>query len=73
MTKVMIPSFRWLYLVIVLYLYTKKIADYSLSSRSMTKDWFDALIKACDNQFPEVILLKQHMLYLDNDNGSQPT
>lgn len=73
MTKVMIPSFGWLYLVIVLDWQTKKIVGYSLSSHSMTKDWLDALNNACNNQFPEGILSKQDDLYLVSDNGSQPT
>ncbi len=73
MTKIMIPSFGWLYLVIVLDWHTKKIVGYSLSSHSMTKDWLDALNNACNNQFPEGILSKQEDLYLVSDNGSQPT
>ncbi len=73
MTKVMIPSFGWLYLVIVLDWHTKKIVGYSLSSHSKTKDWLDALNNACNNQFPEGILSKQNNLYLVSDNGSQPT
>ena len=39
MTKVMIPSFGWLYLVVELDWYTKKIVGYSLSSYSKTDDW----------------------------------
>jgi transposase InsO family protein len=73
MTKVMIPSFGWLYLVIVLDWYTKKIVGYSLSSHSMTRDWLDALNNACNNQFPEGILSKYYNIYLASDNGSQPT
>ena len=73
MTKVMIPAFGWLYMVVVLDWHTKKIVGYSLSSHSKTKDWLDALNSACNNQFPEGILLKQDNLYLVSDNGSQPT
>ena len=73
MTKVMIPGFGWLYLVIVLDWYTKKIAGYSISIRSKTDDWLDALNNACNNQFPDGILSKKQNLYLVNDNGSQPT
>jgi len=73
MTKVMIPQFGWLYLVIVLDWYTKKIAGYSISTKSRTNDWLDALNSACNNQFPNGILSKEQNLYLVSDNGSQPT
>ena len=73
MTKVMIPTFGWLYMVIVLDWYTKKIAGYSISTKSKTNDWLDALNNACDNQFPNGILSKEQNLYLISDNGSQPT
>ena len=73
MTKVMLSSFGWLYLVIVLDWYTKKIVGYSLASHSRTEHWLDALNHACDNQFPNGILSKEQNLYLVSDNGSQPT
>lgn len=73
MTKVMLPFWGWLYLVIVLDWFTKKIVGYSLSSRSKAIDWLDALEMACNQQFPEGILYKQQELYLVSDNGSQPT
>jgi len=58
MTKVMIESFGWLYLVIVLDWYTKKIVGHSISIRSMTGDWLEAINMACNNQFPNSILCK---------------
>ena len=73
MTKVMIPGFGWLYLVIVLDWYTKKLAGYSISAHSRTQDWLDALDQACNSQFPRGILSKEQDLYLVSDNGSQPT
>lgn len=73
MTKVMIPGFGWLSMVIVLDWYTKKIVGYSLSTHSRTEDWLDALHAAGNNQFPEGVLAKQQELYLVSDNGSQPT
>lgn len=73
MTKVMITCWGWLYLVIVLDWFTKKIVGYSLSARSKANDWLDALDMGCNHQFPEGILHKQHELYLVSDNGSQPT
>ena len=52
MTKVMISSFGWLY--VVLDWYTKKIADYSLSSHSKTDDWLMPLIMAVIINFQKV-------------------
>ena len=72
MTKVMIESFGWLYLVIVLDWYTKKIVGYSISVRSRTDDWLDAVNMACNQQFPNSILRKDQELFLVSDNGSQP-
>lgn len=73
MTKIMIQGFGWLYMVIVLDWYTKKIVGHSISTKSKTNDWLDALNNACDNQFPNGILSKEQNLYLISDNGSQPT
>lgn len=73
MTKVMIFAFGWLYMVIILDWYTKKIVGYSISTKSKTNDWLDALNNACDNQFPQGILSKKQNLHLISDNGSQPT
>lgn len=73
MTKVMIPEFGWLYLVIVLDWHTKKIVGHSISASSKANDWLDALNNACGSQFPNGILSKEHNLCLVSDNGSQPT
>ena len=73
MTKVMIPGFGWIYLVVVLDWYTKKLVGCSISTHSRTEDWLDALNQACNNQFPQGILSKEQDLYLVSDNGSQPT
>jgi len=73
MTKVMVGSFGWLYLVIVLDWFSKKIIGYSLKMRSKTDDWLEALNQAADNQFPQGILSKTQDLFLISDNGSQPT
>jgi len=72
MTKVMIQLFGWLYLVIVLDWYTKKIVGYSIRTRSKAKDWLDAVNMACNQQFPDGILRKDQELFLVSDNGSQP-
>lgn len=72
MTKVMIESFGWLYLVVVLDWHTKKIVGYSISIRSKASDWLEAMNMACNNQFPDGILHKDQELSLVSDNGSQP-
>jgi len=74
MTKVMLESYGWLYLVIVLDWYTKEIVGYSLSIQSKTDDWLDALEMAINNRFPNGIrdTLKSD-LHLISDNGCQPT
>jgi transposase InsO family protein len=73
MTKVLLPSFGWLYLVVVLDWFSKKIVGYSISSHSRTEDWLNALHDACNKQFPQGTLSKPEELYLISDNGSQPT
>jgi transposase InsO family protein len=73
MTKVMIETFGWLYLVVVLDWYTKKIIGYSVGTRSRAVEWLDAVNMACNQQFPKGILRKDQELCLVSDNGSQPT
>ena len=73
MTKVMIPSFGWLYVVVVLDWYTKKIIGFSISTRSRAHEWLDAIHMACNQQYPDGILRKNPDLFLISDNGSQPT
>jgi transposase InsO family protein len=73
MTKVLLRSFGWLYLVIVLDWFTKKIIGHSLKMRSKTEDWLEALNLAVNSQFPQGILSKNQELSLISDNGSQPT
>lgn len=73
MTKVMVSSFGWLYLVVVLDWHSKKIVGYSLKTHSRANDWLVALNHAVNNQFPNGILSKNKDLSLISDNGSQPT
>ena len=71
MTKVMIPSSGWVYLVVVLDWYTKKIVGHTLRIQSKSRDWLDALNSAVIDQFPDGI--RNHReLSLVSDNGSQP-
>jgi transposase InsO family protein len=73
MTKIMLPSWGWMYLTVVLDWHTKKIVGYDLSPHSKTVDWLRALNQAVNNQFPDGIRQKNKRLMLVSDNGSQPT
>ena len=72
MTKVMIPEYGWLSLIIVLDWYTKKIVGWHLGETSTTRQWLAALNLAVLRQFPAGIR-EQGILCLVSDNGSQPT
>jgi transposase InsO family protein len=71
MTKFYINSFGWVYLVVVLDWYSKKIVGYKLNVRSKAEDWIDALNMAVDNNCP--LGSREYDLHLMSDNGSQPT
>ncbi len=70
MTKVMSEN-GWVYIVIVLDWYTKKIVGYHVGHRAVTKDWLHALNIGIIKQFPDGV--RDHRLHLMSDNGSQPT
>lgn len=70
-TKFMINSLGWVYLVIVLDWYTKKVAGWRVSLRNRSKEWKGALDMAVNLEFPEGVRGKG--LKLISDNGSQPT
>ena len=71
MTKFMVNGLGWVYFVVVLDWYTKKIVGYNISLTSKTRDWLDALDKAINNQFSDGV--RGEGLKLVSDNGSQPT
>lgn len=71
MTKFMIPVIGWVYLVIVLDWYTKKVVGWDISLRSRASEWKRALEMAIDREFPEGV--RGRGLKLISDNGSQPT
>jgi len=72
MTKIMVESWGWLYLVVVKDWGSKKIVGWDLSLTSKTEDWLRALNQAVNFQFPEGI--REHgKLMLVSDNGCQPT
>jgi putative transposase len=71
MTKVMIDGFGWMYIVVVLDWYTKKIVGYYAGMQCRSRHWLEALDMAVNRQFPDGVREKQ--LHLMSDNGSQPT
>ena len=71
MTKVMIPAFGWVYVVIVLDWHTKKIVGHYADIQSKTEHWLEALYKGVNRQFKDGARGKK--LNLMSDNGCQPT
>jgi len=71
MTKVMVGGFGWMYIVVVLDWYTKKIAGYYTGMECRSRHWLEALDMALNRQFPDGVREKD--LHLMSDNGSQPT
>jgi len=70
MTKVM-SNTGWVYVVIVLDWYTKKIVGHYSGRQARTAEWLEALEKALNREFPAGV--RGHKLKLMSDNGSQPT
>lgn len=71
MTKLMLQGFGWMYIVVVLDWYTKKIVGYYAGIECKSRHWLEALNMAVNNQFSSGVREKQ--LHLMSDNGSQPT
>ncbi len=70
MTKVMTDS-CWVYVVIVLDWYTKKIVGHYSGRLARTAQWLEALEKGLNREFPGGV--RGQGLKLMSDNGSQPT
>jgi len=70
MTKVMTER-GWVYVVIVLDWYTKKIAGHYSGTRATSRDWLEAIEKGLNREFPGGV--RGNGLKLMSDNGSQPT
>lgn len=64
MTKIMIPWFGWLYLVIVLDWYAKKLVGYTIASHCRTEARQAALTAACNTQFPNGAGFRNEALYV---------
>jgi putative transposase len=71
MTKVMVNGFGWMYIVVVLDWYTKKIIGYYAGMQCRGKHWLEALDDAVNGQFPDGV--RGQGVCLMSDNGSQPT
>ena len=71
MTKILVESFGWVYLVIVLDWYTKKIVGYHVGLQSTARHWLLAVDMAVNRQFP--VGARGQGVNLMSDNGCQPT
>jgi putative transposase len=71
MTKLMVQGFGWMYIVVVLDWYTKKIVGCYAGMECKSRHWLEALNMAVNNQFPGGV--RENQLHLMSDNGSQPT
>jgi transposase InsO family protein len=71
MTKFYVDTVGWLYFVIVLDWYTKKIVGWDLSLRCKADQWVAALNQAVENEL--VLGSREYNLMLISDNGCQPT
>jgi putative transposase len=71
MTKVMVRNWGWVYVVVVMDWYTKKILGYYLGLQARAKHWLEALNMAVQNACPNGS--RQLGIKLVSDHGSQPT
>lgn len=71
MTKFMLNGIGWIYLVLIIDWYTKKILAWDISLRSRSQEWRDVLNMAVLNQLPDGS--RGMEVGLVSDNGSQPT
>jgi len=71
MSKVMVTGFGWMYIVVLLDWYSKKIVGYYAGLQCRGMEWLEALDMAINRQFADGVREKQ--LHLMSDNGSQPT
>jgi len=70
MTKVMTDT-GWIYVVIVLDWYTKKLVGHYSGTRATSREWLEALEKGLNRKFLGGV--RGQGLKLMSDNGSQPT
>ena len=71
MTKTLVEGFGWVYIVVVLDWYTKKIVGYQAGLQCTSRHWLEALDMGLNRQFPNGA--RDQRLHLMADNGCQPT
>jgi transposase InsO family protein len=71
MTKVLVQSFGWVYIVVVLDWYPKAVVGYHAGRQRTARHWLAALDMAVNRQLPEGV--RDKSLSLMSDNGCQPT
>lgn len=71
MTKVMVDEFGWVYVVVVLDWYTKKVVGHYAGVQARSWHWLVALNRAVNGQFADGA--RGRGLQLMADNGCQPT
>lgn len=72
MTKVMVEGVGWIYIVLVLDWYSKKIVGHYAGMQCKSGHWLEALEKAAAGQFP-LMGIRGQGVQLMSDNGCQPT
>ena len=71
MTKFMVDSLGWIYLVAVVDWYSRKVVGYAVGRNCGSDLWIATLEQAVMSEFPEGS--REENLFLMSDNGSQPT
>jgi putative transposase len=71
MTKVMVQGFGWVYIVVVLDWYTKKVLGYYSGLQCKARHWLEGLDMAVNLQFRDGA--REQGVFLMSDNGCQPT
>jgi putative transposase len=71
MTQVLVEGFGWVYSVLVLDWYPKKIVGYYAGTPGTARHWLTALDMAVNRQFPQGA--RDQGVSLMRDNGCQPT
>lgn len=71
MTKVLVGSWGWVYVVVVLDWFSKKVVGHYMGFQAKSCHWQEALEMAVARQFPDGV--REHKVHLMSDNGCQPT
>jgi len=71
MTKFLIPSIGWVYFVVLLDWFNKKVLGWHVGLQARSKEWIQVLQDAVMSACPEGS--REYQINLMSDNGSQPT